>query len=272
MSGAWVPELGQVIITTTLATPQKAYDIRRDGRVALLYSDFTGSGLGERGAVLVQGTATAPDVVATPADIEPYWRELFRRNPALAAEAADADTQATMDWYYLRLPFFITPERVTPLAQLPAGGSYEPVPDESAPMADRIADALVRYPSVVFAGREPDGHPYAARAEVAALGDELVLRTREDFAGTDGKAALLWHRHDGHSGDMASLHVTGTAAGTGREWRFRPERIPGALAGGHDADSWEAWIEDGRASTRKYLDRRGLTAATVDWSALAALA
>ncbi len=141
-------------------------------------------------------------------------------------------------------------------------------------MAVRIEDSLQRYPSVTFATLDADGYPYVARAEVekSSVDGELTPRTREDFAGAPGKGALLWHRHNGQSGDMVSLHVTGTAEGSDTEWTFRPERIPGALAGGHTDDSWEAWIEDGRDRTRKYLERRGLIAPTIDWPALAALA
>jgi hypothetical protein len=273
MAGAWVPDSGQIVITTPLAYPQKAFDLRRDGRVALLFSDFTGSGISNAPNVLVQGTATAPDVVATPADLRAYWRELFRRNPALAEETADEYTRATMEWYYLRLPFYITPDRVTLLEHLPEGGRHEPPPDESASMAGRISDALDRYPSAVLAGREPDGRPCATRVEVSrSEAGELLLRTSEDFPGAAGQAALLWHRHNGHSGDMLSFHVTGDAAGAGREWRFRPERTPGALSDGHEPTSWEAWIDDGRTRTHRYLSRRGLTAPAIDWQALADLA
>jgi hypothetical protein len=34
-----------LLITTSIAFPQKAFNIRRDARVALLFSDPTGSGL-----------------------------------------------------------------------------------------------------------------------------------------------------------------------------------------------------------------------------------
>ncbi|WP_243788683.1 pyridoxamine 5'-phosphate oxidase family protein [Saccharopolyspora gloriosae] len=274
MAGAWVPETQQIIITTPLSYPQKAFNIRRDGRVALLFSDPTGSGLSGKPNVLVQGTASAPNVIAPPQDIKDYWAELLRKSPTLADEVAEAEAQGTMDWYYLRLPFFVTPERVHALEAPEAGGTFEPYPPEEEPLAVQVKDALSRYPTAVFAARDTTGHPYAVRARVSEsdVDGELVVRTSEDFAGKVGPANLLWHRHDGRSGEMLSLHVAGTAYGSGREWRFTPERIPGALASGHGAGSFEEWIDDGRARTEQYLQRRGLAAPRIDWSALTALA
>ena len=39
------PERGRFLATTSVALPQKTYNIRRDGRVSLLYSDPTGGEL-----------------------------------------------------------------------------------------------------------------------------------------------------------------------------------------------------------------------------------
>ena len=66
---------GTFLITTSIALPQKAYNIRRDGRVAMLFSEPTASGLDGAPQVLVQGTARCPDEVVTDvmANAE-YWR------------------------------------------------------------------------------------------------------------------------------------------------------------------------------------------------------
>ncbi|MFC7621483.1 pyridoxamine 5'-phosphate oxidase family protein [Microlunatus sp. GCM10028923] len=274
MAGAWLPDEGHILITTPLAYSQKAFDLRRDGRVALLFSDFTGSGLDGSPSLLVQGTATAPDRVVTPAEIPAYWAELFRRNPGLADETRDEAVRATMSWYYLRLPLYVSPDRLITQVRLPVGGRHEPYPDESASLPGRVSDAVDRYPSVILASRDLEGHPTGTRATITRStdGDELQLQTPDAFAGTNGKAALLWHRHDGHAGEMISLQVTGDLTGAGREWSFRPGRIPGALTGGHDTGSWQDWIEDGRARTQQYLDRRGFSPDPIDWRALADLA
>ncbi|HEY0125592.1 MAG TPA: pyridoxamine 5'-phosphate oxidase family protein, partial [Blastococcus sp.] len=46
---------GTFLITTSIALPQKAFNIRRDDRVALLFSEPTASGLDGAPQVLVQG-------------------------------------------------------------------------------------------------------------------------------------------------------------------------------------------------------------------------
>ncbi|PZG18783.1 hypothetical protein C1I98_38240, partial [Spongiactinospora gelatinilytica] len=216
MSSVWLPERRQIMLTTPAAYSQKVLNIRRDGRVALLYSDFTGSGLEQRRTVLVRGTATAPDVVAAPQDIAEYWHGLMRRNPGLAEEAADPVRQAAMDWYYWRLPIIVEPQRIDVLRATPAGGKWDAaaIPD-GAPMDVQIDDALTRYPSAVFAARDDKGHPYSVRAYVSRseTGSSLRLRTEEPFPGVPGPANLLWHQHNGRSGDMAVLLVAGVADG-----------------------------------------------------------
>ncbi|RPF43652.1 pyridoxamine 5'-phosphate oxidase [Streptomyces sp. Ag109_G2-6] len=48
---------GTLLLTTSLAFAQKAFNIRRDGRVALLFSDPTGSGLDPAPQIAVSGRA-----------------------------------------------------------------------------------------------------------------------------------------------------------------------------------------------------------------------
>src|SRR4051812_26941125 len=71
---------GTFLITTSIALPQKAYNIRRDGRVALLFSEPTASGLAGAPQVLVRGTAACPDEIVTDAlSNAEYWRRLHER-------------------------------------------------------------------------------------------------------------------------------------------------------------------------------------------------
>ena len=104
---------GTFLITTSIALPQKAYNIRRDGRVSLLYSDPTGSGLVAPPAVLVQGDATAPDEVVTwNDDLRDLWELLAVRQPASNANSANPLSRWLMDWYYMRLLIPIVPRRI----------------------------------------------------------------------------------------------------------------------------------------------------------------
>lgn len=271
MAGVWEPESQRIIITTPLAYAQKAREIRRDNRVAVLFSDFTGTGLSGRGPVLVQGVAEAPDVVAAPQDLPEYWRELFRRTPGMAEEFASAEARAAMDWYYLRLPLYVTPQRVHELEPVVAGGADEPYPPQGAALSEQVKDALARYPSAVFAAADEQGHPYAIRALISDGESDGSLRVRPAgrFTGPGGPAGLLWHRHDGTPAGMLSLSVNGPASGAGTDWRLRPERIPGASV--ETPDSEEAWVADGRRRTDDYLRRSGHSAPAIDWDALSAL-
>ncbi|MER6472393.1 pyridoxamine 5'-phosphate oxidase family protein [Streptomyces collinus] len=81
-TAAWRRPDGTFLVTTSLAFAQKARNIRRDGRVALLLSDPTGSGDPEAPQVFVSGTAECPEEIHTgPGEAAEYWRTLFRRQP-----------------------------------------------------------------------------------------------------------------------------------------------------------------------------------------------
>ena len=85
--------------TTGLGYPKKADDARRNPRVAMLFSDPTGSGIDSGIQVLVQGTAEVDDRDLE-ANRERYWRESAVKLPrrrdvhaaALPATACSAGT------------------------------------------------------------------------------------------------------------------------------------------------------------------------------------
>src|SRR5215213_9067470 len=64
----WQPEEERFVLTTSIGFPRKAFNVRRDGRVSLLFSDPTASGLDEPPAVLVQGEAEVPEEINTNPD------------------------------------------------------------------------------------------------------------------------------------------------------------------------------------------------------------
>ena len=106
------PERGRFLTTTSIALPQKAYNIRRDGRVSLLYSDPTGSRLAAPPAVLVQGDAAAPDEIVTwNEDLRDLWRLLAARQPASNTNTNPL-ARRLMAWYFMRLLIPIVPRRI----------------------------------------------------------------------------------------------------------------------------------------------------------------
>ena len=106
------PERGRFLATTSVALPQKTYNIRRDGRVSLLYSDPTASGLAAPPAVLVQGDAAAPDEIVTwNEDLRDLWRLLAARQPSSNTNTNPL-ARRLMAWYYMRLLIPIVPRQI----------------------------------------------------------------------------------------------------------------------------------------------------------------
>jgi len=109
----WQPEEERFVLTTSIGLPRKAFNVRRDGRVSLLFSDPMASGLEDPPAVLVQGDAEAPDEIETSPDhLREYWRRVFRIQPAGKTYGADPLTRRLLDWYYMRLYIYVKPRRI----------------------------------------------------------------------------------------------------------------------------------------------------------------
>lgn len=114
------PERGAFVVLTSIGMPQKALNVRRNPRVALLFSDPTGSGLTSPPTVLVQGDAVAPEVVTSIDGVDPglveaikgQARRLMRDQPSMAAYLSSPLTRALMDWYFIRIGIFVAPRRV----------------------------------------------------------------------------------------------------------------------------------------------------------------
>ncbi len=109
----WDAERQRFIVTTSIGFPQKAYNVRRDGRVSLLFSEPKASGLERPPAALVQGDATAPDeIITTFAGYEDALRQTFERQPGGMIFSSNALIRHFSDWYYMRLLIYVTPRRI----------------------------------------------------------------------------------------------------------------------------------------------------------------
>jgi hypothetical protein len=107
---------GRFLMTTSIALPQKAFNIRRDPRVSLLFSEPKASGVARPGAVLVQGTATAEDRVVTDMSETPELRtyfveNIFARQPAGTLWSSWFG-RLLMGAYYMRIVVYVTPTRM----------------------------------------------------------------------------------------------------------------------------------------------------------------
>jgi hypothetical protein len=109
----WDAANQRFIVTTSIGFPQKAFNVRRDGRVSLLFSEPKASGLERPPAVLVQGDATAPDEITTTfSGFEDGLRQTFERQPGGMIFSANAVTRHFADWYYMRLLIYVTPRAI----------------------------------------------------------------------------------------------------------------------------------------------------------------
>ncbi|OUC06217.1 hypothetical protein RY27_22445, partial [Litorilinea aerophila] len=112
---------GLFIVATSIGLPQKAFNIRRNPQVSLLYSEPTGSELSSSPAVLVQGQAQVGEqVIVGQEDAEPEIIEamtaqalkLVQKQPAMGLYMRNPVTRYLMDWYFMRLIITITPQRI----------------------------------------------------------------------------------------------------------------------------------------------------------------
>ena len=110
------PEHDRFLITTSIGLPQKAFNIRRNPRVALLFSNPTGSGLSHPPAVLVQGDARVSEgFEVSPIkneDLRKCWLHLMQFQPFSPVYNKDRFSHYLFDWYFMRLLIAVTPCRI----------------------------------------------------------------------------------------------------------------------------------------------------------------
>lgn len=268
---------GTLLITTSIGFAQKALNVRRDGRVALLFSDPTGSGLSNPPQLFIRGTAVCGELTTSPAGLEEYWSMLYWRQPSSRSYPRPV-IRSVMDWYYMRLPITVTPEHV---AQSPAGSATRPegaLPPGSPELAEAWqrsvrtglpgARELSGYATAVLAARDADGGIVLTRTvpQPADGGYSVAAAPGADLA--DGPASLLMHRHNDKLAGLGMALVRGriSRAGDGTDRLFTPDRVV------NPAGSPLRALRDVRASTARYLRTRSLPRPAVPWDQYRALA
>lgn len=105
---------GRFLVATSIGLPQKAFNIRRNPKVGMLFSEPTGSGIDEPGAVLIQGDATAEDRIVTDMSSDPDLAALLetlnRRQPSGTLWSTQIGRRLWWS-YYMRLLIYVTPRR-----------------------------------------------------------------------------------------------------------------------------------------------------------------
>jgi hypothetical protein len=255
------PDAGTFTFTTSVALPTKAFNIRRNPNVSLLFSDPTGSGLDAPPQVLVQGRATCPDVVVTQPDgLERYWARLLSRQPGGRAYSKTAISRWLMDWYYFRLVITVEPEAVTVREPLARG-------ERLAAGAGELEE-LKRYRDAVLSWVGADGRPTSSRVRPEPLPDgRLALPALPGLRA--GTASLLGHSHDEKLWSLRSFVSVGSVGQEQDGWVFDPERyLPGASP---DPRALLRTVRAARRTAKRYLEARGLERPTVPWASFKAL-
>ena len=274
----YVGEHGRTLdVSTGLAYPAKAERARRDPRVALLYSDPTGSGLADPPVVLVQGLATVRDGDLQ-ANTDRYL-PLALAKLSTAYESLPWFVLRRLGWYWARIWIEVTPLRILwwPGGRLdspPRRWAAPPgmvVPPSDPPPAGRSAPAwkdapLEWRPRAAHAARalgvpvlttvDEEGFPLPVRARAVAPDPEgfrLTLPAGLSLprAGQRNPACLTFHTHGEEFTGQENATFVGEIEPDGDGARFRVERCLAdwSLAGSRLQASW-SFLSAGRRLRR----------------------
>jgi hypothetical protein len=274
-------------VTTGLGYPKKARDADRNSRVALLFSDSTGSGIDSGIHVLVQGTAEVDDRDLA-ANRERYWRESGEKLPATREMHPPKLIRGLFDWYYTRIYVHVRPERVfvwpggdvtsTPdlldahMDEVRSGHSEEPLephePEVGGSIAwdGRIEELGRRYETAVLGWVAPDGFPLAVRVPVSldrsarriALGAvpaELPL--------TPGPVCVTAHSHSPTFTWQENFQVRGDLVRADGGWAVVPRKLVGGFELPNESESARYRRNLGKSirfykTARRYRKSRGI--------------
>jgi hypothetical protein len=107
-------EDGRFLLATSIGLPQKAFNVRRNPKVSMLFSEPKGSGVTQPGAVLIQGDATAEDRIVTDVSSDKEFAALAEtlaiRQPAGALWSSWLGKRLWWS-YYMRILIYVTPRR-----------------------------------------------------------------------------------------------------------------------------------------------------------------
>ena len=244
---------GAIDVTTALGLPKKADDAARNPRVAMLFSDPTGSGIDQPCAVLVQGAAKVDDRNLV-ANRDRYARESLAKLPATKRFHPPRAVRSLFDWYFTRIYVYVRPERVfvwedcdfarapqlygSHLEEVRTHHSAEPevpVPGpEGGPIEwdARLEELGRRHKTAVLSIVGPDGFPLSSRLAIEPHPGEGRIRLGElpDWLpARPGKACLVAHAHHPDFIWQTNFQVRGDLVDGGDGWSLVPHRLVGGF-------------------------------------------
>src|SRR5215203_455070 len=238
-------------VTTGLGYPKKAHDARANPKVAMLFSDPTGSGLEGAPQVLVQGTADVDDRDLD-ANRERYKREQFEKLPATKGEMPPRVFERFIHWYLTRIYIHVRPERIyvwadgdasreprlfdAHMEEVRSGHDEEPDADHpeavGGPVAwdERMDELGARYPQAAVTLVCPDGFPFSVRVPVEVDSAAQRLRLGGAPVGVPLQPGLACVAADEHGPDMTwqrNLQVRGDLVEEDGAWAVIPRKLIG---------------------------------------------
>jgi hypothetical protein len=232
-------------VTTGLGYPKKARDAQRNPKVALLFSDPTGSGLEDPPAVLVQGTARV-DEENLEANGKRYLREGAVKLPKANEKMPPAPLHRFLRWYLDRIYIHVRPERVLvwpggDISNPPQLVLGEPPPPAAPGLGGqspqsawepRLDQLGTEHPTAVLALVGADGYPVAVRVPVRADQAAGLVRVTAVPAGiplASGRACLTAHAHGPEFEWQRNFQVRGDLIEDGGGWALRPAKLVGGF-------------------------------------------
>jgi pyridoxamine 5'-phosphate oxidase-like protein len=162
---------GRFLLTTSIGLPQKAFNIRRNPKVSMLFSDPTGSGVTEPGALLIQGDASAEDRIVTDVssdpDLEALMETVARRQPAGAFWSSWLG-QRLMWPYYRRILIYVEPRRAFFWPTRDFTRSPEQLDLSECVVWAKAAKWLTKFDEAVLTVLDANGYPASVRVDPRA--------------------------------------------------------------------------------------------------------
>jgi Pyridoxamine 5'-phosphate oxidase len=240
-------------VTTGLGYPKKAKDARANPRVALLFSDATGSGLDHAPQVLVQGTADVDDRDLD-ANRERYRRELVEKLPAAERQMPPKVFDGLLGWYLTRIYVHVRPERVyvwsggdvtrepqlfdAHMEEVRSGHDEEPAGEHAGTVGgavawdDRMEELGASYPEAVVSLVAPDGFPFSVRLPVEVDRAARLVRLGGAPVGVPWQPGLACVTAHDHSPDFTwqrNFHVRGDLIEEDGAWAVVPRKLVGGF-------------------------------------------
>jgi hypothetical protein len=240
-------------VTTGLGYPKKADDSLANPKVAMLFSDPTGSGLDAPPMVLVQGTVDVDDRDLD-ANRKRYERETIEKIPA-AKEISPPDfMKRFFTWYYTRIYMHVRPERIyfwpgcdvsrepqlwdAHMEEVRSGHDEEqesePHRPEGGPARwdERIEELGRLHETAVLSCVAPDGFPFSVRVPLSVDSQARLIRVESEPVGVPlapGLACITAHDHDERFTYQRNFQVRGDLVEREGGWVLAPHKLVGGF-------------------------------------------